>query len=543
MKRLFMQYPYDKKKVKNLDGALHEIEVEKMAKVMINGQEYFYMDYTDFTLRKKHIGTFLKNINGVLCKVTLEDNNPRKIGKYVADCPSELLDEKEIEEMVPAVIGLAETTTIENIVNNGPVDSRNVTVQYPYNSSSEAIDGKIHEVTPLKLVRMNVNGLEYFFMEYFDHSLGHEMFTILYNIDGVLHKVPLTLYSIDEIKTFIGKYGVEAVDPRLVFGDRLAVRPTIPLAVGMGLRDIGASKLEDGKPQIDYPYYIPYNPENPMSISDRIFRSSCRMIGDPKTDFIFEKEKNGNGMETAIREQIRANMDKIERGETFFIEVTVEIPKGTTVEVPTKDERMVKATYIPGVHHHKILLTPCLDKQMDKMTRLCDRLGIQTDTATYSKYDDNARVFQGGYESKLPTTFYGLPDTKEAVLHETETKKKEEVKTAPVVPPVVPPKKDEPVVPPKKDEPVDSREELLSLPAISYLTNLYLNNLQRVMSLNDGVAINDQYVASYRDRLRLLLVKELSKLGIAKEDMDYIIASVDARIAPKTEEGGKRLIK
>ena len=523
MKKVLMQYPYDKAKVKTYDGKLHEIVIDRLIRIDINGEEYFYIKYDDKSLKVKSMGTFLKKINGVLCKVPLEDYNEAKINQYVADCPAEEIVGKEKEEFFPAVIGLAKTTTIENIANNAPVEGRNITMQYPYIPGNDSIDGTIHDIAPLKIVRLNINGLEYFFMEYFDHTLGHEMFTFLYNVNGKMYKIPLTLYSIEEIREIIGKYGVREVAPSELFGRNTR----ITLTETLNLRDIINSKAKKGKPYLDYPYFIPYNPENPMSISDRVFRSSCRTIEGVTQEYIFDKEKNGSLVENAIRAEIRKNIKKIEKCESFFISVTVEVPKDTFVEVPTKDGRMVRLEYIPGTHHHRILLTPCLDLSMDKPTRLCDSLGVMTKVDDYHGYEDNDKVFKAGYNCDLSVAFYGIPFTKGMMLHSAitnEPAKKEKVTE--VIKEEVP----------EKIHYVNLAMELIKNPVVFGMRERYLLTIEELYNLYDGVAIDDDYINSYKNNMRISIAERLIRLGYNRDEVNFIIAEFENELNVRREE-------
>lgn len=527
MKKILMQYPLDKNNSIVFDGKLHEIEVGRLVRIDINGQEYFYMEYNDKSLKKNNMGSFLKKVDGVLCKVPLESYDVRKIGQYIADCPASEI--RDIDGFLPAVIGLTKMTSIENIANNVPLKSNNITIQYPYIPGNDSINGNIHDVTPVKIIRLNINGLEYFFMEYYDHKLGHEMFAILNNSNEKLKMVPLTLYSVPEMKELITKYGVEEVNVNSL-NKYLGDKPSIGLAMTMSLRDIINTKLKDGKAYIDYPLYIPYNPENPMNISDRIFRSSCRTILDGEQEYIFDNEQHGNIIEKAIREKIRDNIDKVTACESFTVEINVDIPAGTRVEVPTKDGRIVLAEYIPGIHHAEVLLTPCLDKSMDKPTRLCDRVGIKASNEEYHGYEDNAMAFKDAYDGYLPIAFYGLPFTNGMVLHNAiEKKSQRDIKIV----------TEDPI--PKKVEPVSGLKEMMSSKAVSMLREYYVSSMLDIYELYDGVAIDDNYIVSYKENLRIYLSVQLIKLGFSKEEVNFNIVEFENELNERLDKEGKRL--
>ena len=410
MKRVRIQYPSERKNPV-LDGRIHEVEVQEMVIYDVNGETFYQLTYNDVTAGNVPMVTFVREVNGVLCKVPLKHYNMVQIGIYLAACPRRKASDKEIEELLPDFIGLAETSTIKDIATGKPIASRNVTIQYPYSPLNDGIDGTVHQITPIRLIRLNVHGLDLYFMEYYDHNLGHEMITFLIRMNGMLYKVPLLSYNMDEIREFLERYSVSEVAPSALFAGAAIPtnKPAIGLAAPMSLRDLLQIQVKKGKTIIEYPYYIPYNAENPMSISDRVFRSSCRVYHDGIEDFMFDKERNGNQIEAAIRAAISANMDRIKRGESFFVDIEVEIAPGTTCAMPTKDGRVALAEYIPGIHRRKIFLTPNTKKEYEKPTKQCERIGIRTFDEDYGGYEDNPVVFRDGYKGILPISFLGLP--------------------------------------------------------------------------------------------------------------------------------------
>ncbi len=506
MKKIKMQYPLDRSNPV-LDGRVHEIVISEMERIDINGEPYYLMSYNDITAGNRSMITFLRNVNGVLCKVPLKEYNFERINSYLRSCPRRVLSSKEIEELVPDVIGLAETTTIENIANNQQIGTRNVTIQYPYSSLNEGIDGTVHQVTPIRIVRCNVHGFDLYFMVYYDHNLGHEMITFLIRIDGALYKVPLTTYNLEEIRAFVEAFRIAEVDPSSLFaGAGIPTdKPAIGLTLPMSLRDLTNIKLDPakGKNVIDYPYYIPYNMDNPMNISDRVFRSSCHVYHENIEDFLFDKEKTGGPIEQAIREGIRNNLDKVKRGEAFSFDIEVEIPAGTTVTFPTKDGRLVAAVYVPGIHKHTVHMAPCLKPKMDKPTRLCERLSIRTLDDDYGTFEDDPVVFREGYAGKLPVTFLGMPrDYVDRVTFYADEE------------------------PPQKDEtftlgevsPTDT-ENYARYRRIVQLMEAYINAMNVIYDKCDGVMFDSKYAERYSANLLNGIRIELEKMGY---DVGYI---------------------
>jgi hypothetical protein len=485
-----------------------------LIEIDVNGEKYYLAHYTDLTASNKKMITFLKEINGVLCKIPLKEYNMMKITTCLKGCPQRSLTNKQIEKVIPEVIGLSETTTIEDIANNAKIRSRNVTIQYPYVPTSEGIDGNIHQTVPLNVVRCSVNGFDLYYMEYYDISLGQRMITFLIRIDGALYKVPLTAYNVEEIERFVRTYGVSLVDPVSLFaGAGIPTdKPTVGLAMTMSLEELCSIGKKDNQTVIEYPYYIPYNPENSMSISDRVFRSSCRIHQGNDVDFIFDKERNGNLMENAIREAIRKNIDKTERGESFFIDVSVEIPSGETATIPTKDGRMVVAVYIPGIHKRRIFMTPCDKKEMDKPTRLCERLSIKTNKE-YAEYDEEHEVFEGGYKGVLPVTFLGLPkDYKDRkTFYAAESRK------APVV------------------EDVD----YFANKDIADLRDFYFLAIDGIRGLAGGLLTGEDYQEIYEGNVADSIIVSLVQIGYTKPEAIVILQKIRQEYA-KQKNGPKR---
>lgn len=498
-----MQYPLDSKNP-TLDGKVHEIVIKDMTKVNINGEIYYVVNYNDITVGNKPMYTFMKKINGILCKVPLVSYDLTKIQTCLNKCPAEKLSESKMKELVPKVIGLAETTSIEDISNNKKIRPRNVTIQYPYNPTSEGIDGNVHQITPTRVVRCSVNGLDLYYMEYFDHNLGHDMITFLIRVNGALYKVPLTSYNFDEIRTFIERYGVSIVDPTSLFaGAGIPTdKPAIGLAMTMSLRDIINTRIDTDskKPIIDFPLYIPYNLENPMSISNRVFRGGCHIYHDNIEDFVFDKERNGNIIENAIRNGIRANMDRIKNGESFSFDIEVNIPEGTTVALPTKDGRMVLAVYIPGIHRHTVHMNPNMIPQLERPTRLCERLSIRTLDDDYGTFEDDPIVFREGYEGKLPISFLGLPReyTDRTTFYATET--------------------------PTNSE---NTRDYFSDVRVAKFRDLFINSMNSIYDLIDGITITNAYAEQYRSGLVGTIREELFALGLSNEDIKVIIRKMD----------------
>ena len=506
MKKVRVQYPLERKNPV-LDGRVHEIEVQEMVIYDVNGETYYQLTYNDITAGNIPMVTFVKEVNGVLCKVPLKKYDYVKMDIFLAACPRKVATQEEIDRLLPPFIGLAETTTIKDIANNKPISSRNVTIQYPYSPINEGIDGAVHQITPIRLIRLNIHGLDMYFMEYYDHNLGHEMITFLIRMNGMLYKVPLVSYNMDEIREFLERYGVSEVPAYSLFAGAAIPtnKPTIGLAVPMNLRDIiNIANAKGEKPVIEYPYYIPYNPENPMSISDRVFRSSCRIYQNGIEDFMFDKERNGNQIEAAIRAEISRNMDRIKNGESFFIEIEVEIAPGTTVAMPTKDGRMVLAEYIPGIHKRRIFMTPNTKEKYEKPTKQCERLGIRTFDEDYGGYEDNPIVFRDGYQGKLPITFFGLP--REYKGPTTFYVPQEHVDRKPIF---------------------EEEEDYFSVPAIVELRDLYISSLNGILDMSDGVALGDDYINSYKETLGVIIAKRLTTLHYSHDEIRKIIKRID----------------
>ena len=502
-----IQYPLEGNS-EVLDGRLHDVSINQLIEIDVNGEKYYLAHYTDITASNKKMITFLKEINGVLCKVPLKEYDMSKIITCLKGCPQRSLTRKQIEKIIPEVIGLAETTTIEDIANNANIRSRNVTIQYPYVPTSDGIDGNIHQVVPLNIVRCSVNSFDLYYMEYYDISLSQRMITFMIRIDGALYKVPLTAYNVKEIEEFVRTYGVSLVDPVSLFaGAGIPTdRPTVGLAMTMSLDELCTIDMKDNQTVIEYPYYIPYNPENPMNISDRVFRSSCRIYQGDDVDFVFDKERNGNLIENAIREAIRNNLDKIERGESFFIDIEVSIPSGETANIPTKDGRMVKAVYIPGVHKRRIFMTPCDKKEMDRPTRLCERLSIKTNK-TYAEYDEEHEAFEGGYKGVLPVTFLGLPnDYKDRkTFYATESRQN-------------------PVV---KDVDYFSSETVLDL------KDLYFMAMDGIRGLAGGLLTGLDYQETYESNIADSIILSLIEDGYTKPEAVVILQKIRQEYANK----------
>ena len=520
MKKVRVQYPLERKNPV-LDGRIHDIEVQEMVIYDVNGETYYQLTYNDITAGNIPMVTFVKEVNGVMCKVPLKKYDYIKMDIFLAAYPRRVATEKEIDRILPPFIGLAETTTIKDIANNKPISSRNVTIQYPYSPINEGIDGAVHQITPIRLIRLNIHGLDMYFMEYFDHNLGHQMITFLIRMNGMLYKVPLLSYNMDEIREFLERYSVSEVPTSALFaGAGIPTdKPTIGLAVPMNLRDIvGMANRRGQKPVIEYPYYIPYNPENPMSISDRVFRSSCRIYQNGIEDFVFDKERNGNQIETAIRNEIQRNMDKIKRGESFFIDISVEIAPGTTVAMPTKDGRMVLAEYIPGIHKRRIFMTPNTKEKYEKPTKQCERLSIRTFDEDYGGYEDNPIVFRDGYQGKLPITFEGLP--REYRGPKTFYVPQEHVDRKPI----------------ETEEP-----DYLTVPAIAELRNMYVEALNRMFDMIDGVALDESYIASYKETLGVMIAGTLREMGYSQDEIRRIIRRIDSEFIQQRNSTKKGL--
>ncbi len=513
-----IQYPLDSKQ-KSLDGRLHDVDIYSLTEYNINGELYYFAEYFDKTAGNKRMFTFIKKIDDILCKVPLKDYDWHKINQCLKGCPSRQLSDDEIEKVVPELIGLAETVKIEDIANSSKIHAKNVTIQYPYSQGNDHIDGNVHQISPLNVVRCSVNGFDIYYMEYYDLSLGHRMLTFLIRIGEGLYKLPLTSYNDEEMRKFIEKYGVSLVDPVSLFaGSGIPTdKPTIGLSMAMSLEDIIniKTKTENGikTPIIEYPYYIPYNPDNPMSISDRVFRSCYRVYDENNVDYVFGKEKNGYVIDNAIREAIRANLDKIERGESFFLDIEVFIPAGTTVALPTKEGRMVLAMYVPGIHKHRIFMTPCDKKELDRPTRLCDGLSVRGMSDSDFAVTDNHEAFEGGYKGRLPIRFTGLP--KEYTDRTTFYNLPEERVVQPV------------------------EEDYFANPEINLLRDFYFLSMEKILGLNGSMMFESGYAEEYDTNMTNSMIESMLKMGIPKKKAELIAIKIKRDFA-KQRPGSRK---
>jgi len=361
-----------------------------------------------------------------------------------------------------------------------------IKMQYPYNSQVASMDGLVHDIRPTKMIRMDINGINYYFLEYFDYNLGHDMIAILTEYLGNLYNIPLTAYNLEELKSIINKYGQQEIDPLLILKeDRI-----IYLASTMSTLDLLATTIRDGKIVVDYPLFVVYNPANPMQLANRVFRSCCRFINGKTTDYIFDKEKNCVRLENKIRKEIKQNFFKAQSGEVFDVDIEVEIPVNTSVVVGREDGGQVNVDYIPGIHVRKVFLVPCVEKEKENGTRLCDRVSVLANFQKYHRYDQSHEAFRDAYEGELPLTFSGLP----------KDYSKSGIATIKV----------------KNDLDVDPIEET---------KNWYLDSIEEYSKMTKAYDRDGRFLSSYKEKVKEEVFNRLLKNGLTKEKIDDLIKS------------------
>ena len=68
-----------------------------------------------------------------------------------------------------------------------------IKMKYPKDSKNKNFDGKIHDINPTRLVKINNSNI--FILDYDDITLNKRMYTVLINIDNKLYKLPLKNYN------------------------------------------------------------------------------------------------------------------------------------------------------------------------------------------------------------------------------------------------------------------------------------------------------------------------------------------------------------
>ncbi len=358
-----------------------------------------------------------------------------------------------------------------------------IKIQYPYNSQVASMDGQVHEINPKRMVRMDINGINYYFLEYFDYNLGHNMITILTEYLGILYKIPLTAYNLDELKSIIKEYGKEEIDPSTILREDRGIRLTQTLST----LDLLSIVFKEGKLVIDYPLFVAYNPDNPMQIANRVFRSCCRFMNKETANYIFDKEKNCVALENRIRKEIKRNIDIAQTGEPFVSDIEVELPSNTSVMVAREDGGQVNVDYLPGIHVRKVFLVPCADKNKENGTRLCDRISILADIKKYNRYDQSHKVFKDAYDGELPLTFSGLP----------KAYSKSGIATIKV----------------KGTEEQNSVEDT---------KKWYHESLDRYIGLIKGYDHDGKMLRNYKERLRMEVFNRLLKQGLTRESIEEL---------------------
>ena len=76
------------------------------------------------------------------------------------------------------------------------MENKKIRMQYPYDTTGEnrILDGSVHEIEPIKLVRVGNSNL--FILDYYDETVGANCTTFLVFINGVLTKVPVNNYGL-----------------------------------------------------------------------------------------------------------------------------------------------------------------------------------------------------------------------------------------------------------------------------------------------------------------------------------------------------------
>lgn len=282
--------------------------------------------------------------------------------------------------------------------------SNKISMQYPLDASgnNELFDGQTHNIEPIAIRRIEINGREFFVLDYYDHSMGVLAITLLIRMGSLFVKVPLSDY--DALFTYLDTHEQELLQLSDVkLPDKIPLAQTLQPEYLFG---------NTNKPDDIYTFenYVPLTSNGNGIARDGAYSLSYVRIESFSDDeqYVFSKEANYPLKDIGIQEGI-SNWQLNEDGiPTYSFQVKVPpYTVGTVAETHNDGRTLLRQVYIiPGIHEYQITYGFCRTNEEYAASRRASSIVMEADYNDYKGLKDKKRAFFDGCKGTLPTDYY-----------------------------------------------------------------------------------------------------------------------------------------
>lgn len=294
--------------------------------------------------------------------------------------------------------------------------NKSIRMQYPYDSSGKnrMFDGTIHDIIPIEIMPININGQEFFVMIYYDLTMSTIATTLLIRIGNILAKVPLDDYDFFieylENNNIMSNTRLTSPTSTIIFQDNQLIQ----LAQSISIRDLltpnPSLNYQKEKPIFRFNDYVPLSPNGTGEVMGGLFSISYIKI-EPYTDeedYVFNKEPNFEIKDREVKNGIYNfyRSGGLNNKHRFCIEVK----EGTTAQVFSVDSEgrvsMQLVLLIPGIHEYTITYASCKYENDYEASRYANTMVIKAKWPEYEDRHDIDNAFYDGCRRNLTIEFY-----------------------------------------------------------------------------------------------------------------------------------------
>lgn len=292
-----------------------------------------------------------------------------------------------------------------------------IMMKYPFSQGDSLYDGLYHEIIPINVVPIEINGRLFFIMIYDDLTINeHGLITLVTNVNGVYYKVPLNSEGYDILWEYVTNNQYVARISQANYIPRL--NGPIELAIGMKLNKERNINFNNPNMKFSLEYYIPLNSNGEMR-DDNIFTSRYLSSQDDCDTYVFGKSpvcgQIFEGLVSGSKYYCYGH-DRQDFSKEYYntdgvkmYEFELDIPENTFVNTSYKDKKgrtiFSKIPYIPGKYHITGYYSDFIKEEDFSDSVNCERIHIETETGDYRDLHDRPIVFKDGGAKKLDMIF------------------------------------------------------------------------------------------------------------------------------------------